>query len=195
MVEYFQVDGVSGDYFSCQKYGVMSVKACARNYGDAPKAHDSGRLGACLGCPIGRGHVEGTSASCVPELAANVGGTIANRAFCVRCRRASSDTGQKLIGRMRLLRNKTICISCYNREREIRIGKNAKGAAPKKWASMLLLKLAVVHSGGIEIEELDHPVFDRLEGIYTVMRRSKGEPVAVGWTPSLPTIAGSNHEI
>jgi hypothetical protein len=191
MVDYFQLENVAGRYFSCPQYGVMSIKACARNYAEAPAmAASGGRLGSCLQCSIGQLHRDGSAPMTSDKDTARItrGGAVSSRSFCVRCRRASGDSGQRLVGQMRLLRDKTICVSCYNREREIKLGRNAKGTPPIKWASLLSLKLSVVSNGRAEVVELTNLVFDRLESIYTLMRRSRHYGLAVGWTPAMSTI-------
>ncbi|WP_423200787.1 hypothetical protein [Cupriavidus sp. H19C3] len=53
-------------------------------------------------------------------------------------------TAERLIGRLRLVRAHTICVSCYNREREVVRGVNAKGATPKKWALVLKVTTLLV---------------------------------------------------
>jgi hypothetical protein len=59
-------------------------------------------------------------------------------------------TNNRLIGRIRLLREHTICVSCYNREREIRIGANAKGGRPKAWAGKLFETYLVCVEAGAQ---------------------------------------------
>jgi len=54
---------------------------------------------------------------------------------CVRCERTST-TATRVIGRLRLVLHHTICISCFNRQREILAGSNSKGARPVKWAGL-----------------------------------------------------------
>lgn len=183
MIDYFQLEGVPGNYFKCRSYGTLSVAACSRNYVEAPTQSESGRLGGCLNCEVGQEHAITTKRIVVPSGAENRSKTVSH-SFCVRCRRASSEEGLRLVGRMRLLRKKTICISCYNREREFKTGRNAKGTSPRKWASLMMIRLAVLNAGGGEILELDNLVYDRLEAVYTVLRNSSG--AAVGWAPPTP---------
>ena len=67
---------------------------------------------ACIVCPVGAanaGRVQSPVAGAVDAL----------RLICPRCERLA----QRLI-------HKRLCISCYNREREVRIGRNAKGGRP-----------------------------------------------------------------
>jgi hypothetical protein len=52
---------------------------------------------------------------------------------CVRCGRNGTTAATRLLGRFRLVRSHTLSVSCYNPERELLPGKNAKGAPPVKW--------------------------------------------------------------
>lgn len=174
-MEYFNLDGVDGDYFGCERYGTLSVAACARNFNEAPTILRSGRLHGCLGCPIGREHAGPAAAPPdIPQAA------IIYRPVCVRCRRSGRSEDSRLVGRMRLVREQTICVSCYNREREVLAGANAKGAPPKKWSQLYRTKAAYVVPAGYRLEQLSTPVRDRAEAILTVLRRTPG-PVSFAW--------------
>lgn len=180
MVTYFAVDGIPGQYFSCGRYGTMSVSACNRNFTAAPQAVKSGRLEGCVGCSIGAQHVGAPAASAATLLTHSFSRSV----FCVRCRRSGSDPDSRLIGRMRLVRCHTICVSCYNREREVLHGKNGKGARPKKWAGLHTTRIAKVVGNSMEIMQFAHPVFDCLESVLTILRHAPTESPSVGWTAS-----------
>lgn len=186
MVDYFIPDGVSGQYFVCRSYGTLSVAACARNYADAPRQLDRGRLGACIGCAVGAGHAGEKACAAAPAVADAI--HLPSHHFCVRCRRAATDEDQKLIGRMRLLRNKTMCVSCYNRDREVKSGRNAKGNVPRKWANLMRARISIVSGGASEIVELHDPVYDSLEAVYTSLRASHKKDIAVGWAAARPVL-------
>lgn len=174
-VSYFQVEGFEGQFFTCQRYGTMSPGACAKNYAAAPDAvRASGRLDGCVGCPVGQQHTDPAAPiQVLPNASA-----LTFRQVCVRCRRGS----EALIGRMRLVRGHSICVSCYNRESEVRKGRNAKGARPKKWRGLLDgVQIGCVENGQLTIERFDHPVKDRLEAVLTLMRRKSG-PKVVAWS-------------
>lgn len=114
-MEIVRLDGVDGDYVRCTHYGLMPIASCAQNWRRAPReCRDTGRLSRCVGCPFGRGAAGAEPAVPPPPF------------FCTRCRR----TGQ------RLTRGGLICVSCANREQEVRKGANRKGAAPRKWACL-----------------------------------------------------------
>ena len=112
-ISYFKHDGVLGDYFSCPKgLGTYSTNFCARMYAEAmsPEGLKEGLRVTCKSCPIGAKHAGDydNSTSC-----------FLGKILCSRCQKGAN----------RLIRS-SICVSCYNREREVLIGKNAKGTPP-----------------------------------------------------------------
>lgn len=87
----------------------LTENGCAHGWRRAKKM----RVGACLGCDIG--------ARCAGEtVAASRPMATADR-LCGRC-----------LGLARRLVYGRICVSCANRDYEVRKGKNAKGRAPVK---------------------------------------------------------------
>jgi hypothetical protein len=66
------------------------------------------------------------------------------RVFCCRCER----------GAVRLIHG-SVCISCYNREREIRIGKNARGTYPSGLKPIGHAALLVVDADVISVRLFD----------------------------------------
>lgn len=104
--------------FDCQAlHASLSREACADNWRNT-------RCLACNGCPIGAEH-----AGEKPTLPRP------SRAPCIRCGR----TDQRLL-------HKSLCISCWNRSREVLIGQNAKGERPAKWGSLLRHVYAIVRA-------------------------------------------------
>lgn len=192
MVNYFKVEGVEGDYFACTRYGTMSAGSCARNFKDAPAAFQkSGRLEACVGCRIGSAHASGdrvASSDVVQLIPAKTADSLAYRAFCVRCRRGGKDDDNRLVGRMRLVRNHTLCMSCYNRGQEVVHDRNAKGAKPKKWRGLFQARIAHGSGGSSLVEQLA-PVYDYLEAGLTVLRREDA-PQFIGWA-ACSTLVGA----
>lgn len=174
-VVYFVVEGFKGKFFKCDHYGTMAPGGCARNYIEAPDQIKRGRLENCLGCDVGQHHA---GKSAVKPLATAKPTAFAYRKVCVRCRNSGEG---RLIGRMRLVREGTVCVSCYNREREVVHGRNAKGARPKKWRDLFFVQIGSVTNGSLTIENFDHPVRDRLEAILTLLRRKDG-PRVLAWT-------------
>jgi hypothetical protein len=177
MVEYFTVDGFSGRYFACARYGTLSVMACARNFEAAPQAIKAGRLEGCVGCSIGalhggRNHAE---IAAVPQAS--------RPRVCVRCRRSGCEADSRLVGRMRLVRGHTICVSCYNREREVVHGANAKGGTPRKWAGLHRPRTARVCRGRTIVGGCATPLVDRGELVLTLMREADTSGVVFAALP------------
>ena len=169
MIDYFEVAGMPGKYFTCARYGTMSPEACARNYRSAPDTVRSGRLEACLGCAIGHRHA-GSQEQCVPTPTSATG--LRAKPACLRCRRSGREHASRLIGRMRLIREHTVCVSCYNREREVLRGKNAKGAPPRKWAGLYFTHVSYVMNAQARWRvALAVPVLDRIEAALLMLRR------------------------
>ena len=178
MIEYFEVAGMPGNYFTCGRYGTMSPGACARNYASAPGVVRSGRLQGCLGCAIGHQHAGAGNETVLPssEHVASTGSI--GRSACLRCRRSGREPSSRLIGRMRLIRDHTICVSCYNREREVLRGKNAKGAPPRKWAGLYFTQVSYVKNAkACWRAALTVPVFDRIEAALLMLRRSGAQGI------------------
>jgi hypothetical protein len=172
---YFQHDGVPGDYFECASYGSMSVAACARNFTEAPLTMKQGRLQRCVGCELGRQHAGGAEPVTPPAST-----SIIYRVACARCRRDGRTEGTRLLGRLRLVRRQTICVSCYNREREVLIGANAKGARPKKWNRLFNTRASFVAGARAVVVEHPDPVVDRIELALTMFRQGHKR---VAWAP------------
>jgi hypothetical protein len=179
-VLYFRPDGVPGRYFECAHYGVMSVGACARNFSAAPESAKTGRLQRCVGCAIGRKHA-GTVLD--EPVSARVATSVVYRIACVRCRRDGKHSGTRLIGRLRLVRGHTICVSCFNREAEVRRGANSKGARPKKWAGLFSTRAAYVASAKAVVLTHPSPVVDRIELALTLIRC--GHDSGIVWARSV----------
>jgi hypothetical protein len=165
-VIYFQHAGVPGDYFECASYGSLSVAACARNFMEAPLCVKQGRLQRCLGCALGSKHAGGAEPPSVPAAS-----SIVYRVACARCRRDGRTEGTRLLGRLRLVRGHTICVSCYNREREVLVGANAKGARPKKWDRLFHTRAAFISASRAVVVEHPDPVVDRIELALTMFRK------------------------
>jgi hypothetical protein len=112
-VDYFTRPEVPGrNYFRCERMrATISTEACAGFWRGSNGGGHCER-DTCLRCPIGAMHAGEAQASTSPLRLAPI---------CARCHRPSS----RLIGGMR-------CVSCYNRERELLRGRNAKGTAPVK---------------------------------------------------------------
>lgn len=155
-VEYFPMPGTDKPYFRCHARGAtLSSPACATMWStvqvaEGPKAE---RLEVCRLCPIGAAHAGET----VVTRSKLFGSSI-----CPRCRR----------GTTRMI-NGTRCVSCYNRERELAAGKNAKGTAPVKVGPLFPVDLKVLVDGVPGRYHSDR-VRDLLEPMVAVLRQTKG---------------------
>ena len=123
--------------FRCERlHADLTAAACARS-------HAERRALACVGCTIGRKHADdaGIASAPVAKRTALGSGQVDYGRFapvggCVRCGRTYS-RADRSIKPLRLVRAHTICVSCFNREKEVTHGANAKGAKPRKWALLL----------------------------------------------------------
>lgn len=176
-VGYFKIEGYEGQFFSCVQYGTMSPAACAKNFAAAPEAQrTTGRLASCIGCEVGQHHLDPVA----PAKPIVLRTALVYRKICVRCRRG----GEVGVGKVRLVRGQTICVSCINREAEVIKGRNAKGGKPKKWRHLLQdVQIGSVANGSFTIERFSHPVRDRIEAMLTLLRRPAG-PKVMAWTSS-----------
>jgi hypothetical protein len=112
-VNYVELTGCDRRFFRCSPLrATLSVESCAANWRRAQRipAADLGFVGKCGDCAIGSAHAgeRHVHRSRIFDLE-----------ICPRCRRG----GARMPGNRR-------CISCYNREREVKAGKNAKGTKP-----------------------------------------------------------------
>lgn len=110
------------DYFVCTRLSAtLSTQACADRWNAAPSAT------TCCGCHIGREHHARTSQG------AAMGPNVRERSReCLRCGRID----------LRLVKEFGVCVGCYNRQREARIGQNAKGVPPAHFAPLSVFAVA-----------------------------------------------------
>ncbi|MFM0663332.1 hypothetical protein [Paraburkholderia sediminicola] len=112
--------------FTCERLNaVLTADSCAKNY-SREKA-----LVSCAKCPIGLQHATGVTdhRKDNPHTALETSYGLA----CIRCERTDS---KRTVGRFRLVRNHTLCINCFNRQREVELGRNGKNSTPVKWAHL-----------------------------------------------------------
>jgi hypothetical protein len=159
VVEYLQVDGCNKRFFRCQALrSTLSVEGCAGNWRRAQRisAEELGFSGKCRDCPIGALHAGARHVHRSRLFGAQI---------CPRSRRWAS----------RLIGNR-LGISAWNREREVRIGRNAKNTRPQ-----LVLeprRLGVIVSFGSpdqrHVELRDELTADTLELAVQVLRVATG---------------------
>ena len=114
-IAYFALPGMVQKFFRCtRRSATLRPAACAANWEKAQAARHGagGPAEACRACPIGAAHAGKVVVYRNPLFGTDL---------CPRCRRG----GSRIVGNR-------LCISCYNRERELRVGRNAKGTAPRK---------------------------------------------------------------
>lgn len=116
--EYFSLDSVGGKYFVCKLLrATLSTTACAAKF---RKAKEKGSASVCAHCSTGADHA-----------GEKVKPIVSDR-LCCRCGR----TDLRLVGG-------TICVGCYNRERELLVGRNAKGRPPMHAAPVFQMDVFV----------------------------------------------------
>jgi len=112
-VTYKEMAGCARTFFRCDAYAAtLSVEACSGRFVTAQTAKDEALepLAYCRSCRIGAAH-RGVD---VPIFASNYESMI-----CPRCGKGTT----RMIGNRR-------CVSCYNREREIKVGRDRRGKPP-----------------------------------------------------------------
>lgn len=114
------------------------------------------RLHHCQGCELGAVHADQPIVRSSPLYGARI---------CSRCHRPSA----------RLIHGEH-CPSCYNRQREVSIGKNGKGTRPVKHAYLHPCSVVVAHDGIVEERRFQHAA-DTLEAIVSVLRNVSGAVV------------------
>ena len=119
--QYFDMAGCPGQFFRCTRLSAtLSVDSCASRWKKAQRDRESCRQ--CVNCPVGASHAGETQTST---------STLLGRPICCRCHRGSD----------RLV-SKHICVSCYNRQREWVLGRNAKGTKPVKQRPLRPIQIA-----------------------------------------------------
>lgn len=119
MITYRTIPGAPADrlYFECKPLSAtLSVEACATNWRRAHEG-EGARSWHCKGCKLGALHAGETAANLWQGQ---------GQLICSRCHS----------GCTRLIKG-WVCVSCYNREREYRLGANARGGFPVKMTPLV----------------------------------------------------------
>jgi hypothetical protein len=160
VLQYFELDGglLPGvRHFSCDRYkATLSVESCADKFKQANSGDAFGRHAHCRLCPIGARH-----AGAGADL--NLG-SLRSARICGRCHRLAT----------RLIHKHT-CVSCFNRARELRVFKNAKGNAPVRLARLDQRSITYRAAGVVKTLTLTESV-DTDELIVATLRDSKHAP-------------------
>lgn len=115
-------------YFRCERMcATLSSKACADRWNVAISGT------TCCGCPIGRQH----------HMRASPGEAMAPKVRerqreCMRCGRTD----------LRVIQAHSLCVSCFNRSREWRVGQNSKGVPPAQFEPLTLFAVASETAAG-----------------------------------------------
>lgn len=152
-MDYFELKELPNKpHFKCERLrATLSVESCASMWRGGNQENIE-RLQRCKACPVGALHAGEQAASMSPLLGTTT---------CARCHRGAT----RLIG-------KHLCISCYNRQREQQVGKNAKGVAPTKLLPLCRRRLRYVVDGEVRSYVLDQSK-DMTELVVALLRDSK----------------------
>ncbi|HET8550929.1 MAG TPA: hypothetical protein VFM97_00450 [Gammaproteobacteria bacterium] len=116
------------ELFTCPRHAGnlrLMPSSCAAMWNKAQRAEPDDRLFPCRGCEIGARH-----AGHAPE---DAHGRLPAESICARCHRSPR---RFIDGR--------ICVSCYNRGREWKLGRNAKGRPPVHLPALYTARIATV---------------------------------------------------
>lgn len=163
--------------FRCEPYqALMSAKSCATRWAKAQAAR--GELGAtmaaCGVCAIGAAHAGHGSVHYSPHYKSPI---------CPRCG----------TGTTRMIGNR-LCISCYNRNREMKAGRNARGHYPVELMERPLHRVEMMVEVDGEVRRLvDLETCSTTETMIQFLRSHTGKVafgLAPGWVPpSAPVLA------
>ncbi|HYD68502.1 hypothetical protein [Azospirillum sp.] len=156
-------EGGSLNLFRCERRSCsLSVTSCAASWQAAQRKRPEPWEGLwhCRSCPVG------AASAGKPMPVATVTGD-ALSCICPRCQRSAA----------RIIKGR-LCVSCYNREREVIKGRNAKGTIPRLTAKLHRQVLAVNDGNAVRVEVFDR-VASRVEAMLAIARTSTGS-VAFG---------------
>jgi hypothetical protein len=159
-VSYRQIPEMPGvTFFDCTRlHAGLRTSACSEMWRAANEGR-SERFTACRSCFVGATHAGVSNASRSPIRGALV---------CARCTRGAT----RLIG-------KRICISCYNRERELIRGRNARGMVPTKLAPLAARRVFYFSNGRVHLVRSDRTTSDAELVVATL--RDAIHSVAFAW--------------
>jgi hypothetical protein len=154
-------------FFRCEPHrATLSMKGCAGRWIEAQVASGeaSERLTACRSCPIGAAHAGYAPVRYSPYFGTSI------------CPRHGGGT-------TRMIGNR-VCVSCYNRQREMKAGKNARGNKPVELLQNPLRALELrLEVDGTARRFRDRETSSSTETMVQVLRTTKGE-IAFGFSGS-----------
>jgi hypothetical protein len=147
--------------FRCDKQNMtLSMLGCAKLWLSTVELRPhpwEGRFN-CIACPIG-------AANAGRPVVATAQSAELLRTVCPRCRQRSA----------RIIQNR-LCISCYNRDREVRFGKNAKGSTP----TLMLAPIAIAVISPDTIKTVEHPMMTGVTEAMIAAARSATSSIYFG---------------
>lgn len=145
--------------FRCEAYRAnLTMGGCAGRWREAQTAtgERAERVQACRGCPIGAVHAGFAPIRYSPWF---------GLAICPRCGRGTT----RMIGNRR-------CVSCYNRQRELAAGRNARGNAPVELLERPLHAVEIRLAVDATVRRVrDRESTGLAETIVQTLRTTKGE--------------------
>lgn len=160
-ISYHTVSGADGlRFFRCEPHAAtLSTKGCADRWEAAQRLkarHESAErreaLAACRRCPLGAVHAGRDFVHVSPFYGTDQ---------CPRCDRGTT----RMIGGR-------VCVGCYNREREVIAGKNARGNRPERLRPVHHVGLNVLVNGQLRRER--RLVVDGVEAVKQTLRSTRG---------------------
>lgn len=167
--------------FTCERlHARMTEAGCARMWTSARDRppYPNEQRAACVGCELGARHA-GVDIERAREAVRAA--ELADR--CSECGRA----GLRMIGRVH-------CVSCYNRRREARCGRDARGRVPKFIGRYHPVSLVVALPGSITVRSFAF-VAGRAEAILLAAREAKGAAIAIGFPRLSPLPEGAMPDL
>jgi hypothetical protein len=145
-------------FFSCTAFrAILSQQGCGSRWRGAQTAtgREAERYAACRGCPIGAAHAGERHVRYSRWYGVQI---------CPRCDK----------GGLRMIRNRT-CVSCYNRDRELKVGRNRRGNKPVEVMARAprVHRMAVSIDG--EVSLVSEPATSLKELMIQTLRTARGE--------------------
>ncbi len=145
-------------FFLCATFrAVLSQKGCGSRWREAQSAtgREAERYAACRGCPIGAAHAGEQHVRYSRWYKVQV---------CPRCHK----------GGMRMIGNR-LCVSCYNRDRELKVGRNGRGNKPVE----LMARAPRMYQVTVKIDDetfvYSAPSVSTQELVLQTLRTARGE--------------------
>lgn len=173
-VAYTEVSGLQ--MFACGSYrATLTLGGCASRWREAQvstRGEAADRVMHCRSCSIGALHAGYAPVKYSPWF---------DVAICPRCGKGTT----RMIGNRR-------CVSCYNREREIRTGKNARGNKPVELLRRPLhtVRIMVELNGEARLAR-DHATSGVPETLLHILRTTSGE-IQFGFAGHRPPAANTD---